>query len=61
MRKLFELLILIFLVVGLPIVASFIVEKLSQAITMNQIMAVAYIVLGINVISFIKDLLRKED
>ena len=60
MRKIFELLILIFLVVGLPIVASFIVEKLSQAITINQIMTVAYIFLGISVINFIKDL-RKED
>ncbi len=35
------------------------VDKLSEIITMNQIMTVAYIILGINVISFIKDL-RKE-
>ena len=35
------------------------VDKLSQIITMNQIMTVAYIILGINVFGFIKDL-RKE-
>ena len=35
------------------------VDKLSEIITMNQIMTVAYIILGINVFGFIKDL-RKE-
>ena len=36
------------------------VDKLSEIITMNQIMTVAYMILGVNVFGFIKDLRRKE-
>lgn len=43
----------------LTLIGWLLADKLSQIITMDQIMTVAYIILGINVISFIKDL-RKE-
>ncbi len=44
----------------LALIGWIIADKLSQIITMDQIMTVTYMILGINVISFIKDL-RKED
>ena len=46
--------------IGLPIVATIIVDLLSKIITIDFIMTVAYVILGIIIISFIKDIRKGE-
>lgn len=59
MRKIgFIVFLIIF--IGLPIVATIIVDLLSKIITIDFIMTVAYVILGIIIISFIKDIRKGE-
>ena len=59
MRKIgFTVFLIIF--IGLPIVATIIVDLLSKIIIIDFIMTVAYVILGIIIISFIKDIRKGE-
>ena len=59
MRKIGFIVFLI-MFIGLPIVATIIVDLLSKIITIDFIMMVAYVILGIIIISFIKDIRKGE-
>lgn len=59
MRKI-EFITFLIMFIGLPIVATIIVDLLSKIITIDFIMMVAYVILGIIIISFIKDIRKGE-
>lgn len=54
-KKLIETILFIFIVLGMPILASFIAEAIANIVTMEMIMNVAYIALAIIFIKLAKE------